>query len=144
MRLSKKEIARRQLEVAIDLWFTQGDFLAIITLAGAAEEILGKLVERHGQDSVMKHLIRLDIDLTGGRDFRVVNEEVNGIRNALKHANNLFEEDVDVSPAGALAMLARALANYTLISNGELSESMTRLHNHLSRLYPKSANPIDT
>lgn len=144
MRLSKKEIARRQLEVAIDLWFTHGDVLAIITLAGAAEEILGKLVERHGQDSVMKHLIRLDIELTGGREFQVINEEVNGIRNALKHANNPLEEDVDVSPEGAIAMLARALANYTLISNGELSEGMTRLHNHLCRLYPKSANPIDT
>lgn len=48
MLLHKAEIARRQIEVAAELFFSGGDFLAVVTLSGAAEEILGKLIKRNG------------------------------------------------------------------------------------------------
>ncbi len=86
MRLHKIEIARRQIEVAAELFFAERDFLAVVTLAGAAEEILGSLIKRVGEPAMIDHLLDLDKLLTGGRSFAVVNKEVNGIRNALKHA----------------------------------------------------------
>lgn len=46
MRLHKIEIARRQIEVAAELFFAERDFLAVVTLAGAAEEILGSLINQ--------------------------------------------------------------------------------------------------
>jgi hypothetical protein len=48
-RFAKQEIALRQIETALDLFSRQGDLFSVITLAGAAEEILGQLLqERSG------------------------------------------------------------------------------------------------
>lgn len=41
MKLHKKEIAKRQIETALDLFFLQGDIFSIITLAGAVRKYLG-------------------------------------------------------------------------------------------------------
>jgi len=46
---AKQDIALGQLETALELFFAQGDLFSVITLAGAAEEILGRLLqERSG------------------------------------------------------------------------------------------------
>jgi len=48
-KFAKEEIALRQIETALELLSRQGDPFSIITLAGAAEEILGGLLqERSG------------------------------------------------------------------------------------------------
>jgi hypothetical protein len=48
-RYAKKDIALQQIETALDLYFRQADLFSAITLAGAAEEILGQLLqEREG------------------------------------------------------------------------------------------------
>lgn len=46
--MSKFEVAVSQLDQAIRL-FLEGDHLSSLTLAGAAEEMLGKLSERAGK-----------------------------------------------------------------------------------------------
>ena len=43
-KFSKEEIARCQIETALELFTRQGDLFSVITLAGAAEEILGQLL----------------------------------------------------------------------------------------------------
>jgi hypothetical protein len=54
-----------------------GIFSSIITLAGAGEEILGKLLRRAGEPCMMDHLIDYDKCLTvTGRNFEIVNKEV--------------------------------------------------------------------
>jgi hypothetical protein len=46
---AKKDIALGQLETALELFFSRGDLFSVITLAGAAEEVLGQLLqERSG------------------------------------------------------------------------------------------------
>jgi hypothetical protein len=40
LRLTKLDVARRQLQTAITLWFTDGDPVSIHTLAFAAYEII--------------------------------------------------------------------------------------------------------
>lgn len=42
------DLALEQLDVALMLFLERGDFPAVITLAGAAEEVLGKEVNRRG------------------------------------------------------------------------------------------------
>ena len=112
MILSKLEIAKRQLEVAAQLYVDGADYLAVITLAGAAEEILGKLLRRTEQKCMADHIVELDKKLTGGRPFNVVSDEVNRARNALKHARDQSEDLVKIEPGEATAMIGRALLNF--------------------------------
>ena len=51
--VSKLDAARRQLRVAIDLWFTEGDPVAIHTLALASHEILHRLYRLKGLDDLV-------------------------------------------------------------------------------------------
>lgn len=139
MKLHKIEIARRQIEVAAELFFAERDFLAVVTLAGAAEEILGSLIKRVGEPAMIDHLLDLDKLLTGGRSFSVVNKEVNGIRNALKHANDPSEDEIEVEAGEAISMLSRAVVNYVLLSSGQATPIMIRVYEHLKVLHPDVA-----
>ena len=112
MVLSKLEIAKRQLEVAAQLYVDGADDLAVITLAGAAEEILGKLLRRTEQKCMADHIVELDKKLTGGRPFNVVSDAVNRARNALKHARDQSEDLVKIESGEAADMFGRALLNY--------------------------------
>ena len=54
----KKCIALAQLGTALRLFHDDGDLFSIITLAGAAEEILGKLVEK-GRGMFMREIEKI-------------------------------------------------------------------------------------
>ena len=125
MKLHKKEIAKRQMETAIDLFLKGGDYLSVVTLAGASEEILGKLLGRHSKKNMVECLKELDKRLSGGREFKVVNLEINGFRNSLKHANDEAEDEIDVAEGQehAIAIIARSLYNYYSLE-GKLSDKM--------------------
>lgn len=43
-KFEKQEIGARQLEMALRIFFAEGDLFSVITLAGAAEEIFGQLL----------------------------------------------------------------------------------------------------
>ena len=131
MILSKIEIAKRQLETAIELYFAQKDTGSVIQLAGASEEILGKIAQRSGKKAMIDHLVDLDKRVTGtGREFKIVNQEVNGTRNALKHANDPFENEVEIESGYAESMLIRAIANYNKV-NGKITPVMQQFYEHL-------------
>ena len=53
---AKRQIALRQIETALRLLEAQDDLISVVTLAGAAEEILGKLVKREGKTSALDSL----------------------------------------------------------------------------------------
>lgn len=114
----KECIALAQLETALHLFGEDQDHFSVITLAGAADEILGKLViARGGQSSldslttasaaIYQHLFNEPGDTKGFAD------RANRARNALKHIDasgaptvtlDLWQEAVD--------MLNRAIDNY--------------------------------
>jgi hypothetical protein len=48
IRFNKIEAARRQLSVALDLWFADGDPLAVHTLVGASSRLLSDLLVKNG------------------------------------------------------------------------------------------------
>lgn len=123
MLLSKLVIGQRQLEVAARLYVDGADYLAVVTLAGAAEEILGSLLRRIGKDCMIDRIVEMDRELTSSRAFSVISAEVNHARNALKHARESDEDPMRVEPGEATAMLARALVNYNRLA-GQLSPAM--------------------
>ena len=138
MKISKLDVATRQLDVAIDLFLSEKDPLAVITLAGAAEEILGVLAKNNGKDNMIDALKVLDKKLTGGRDFKILNNEVNGLRNALKHANNLDEDFIDYDEDAPVAYLMRAIANYTILGLTP-NEKMKSIYLKVKNLQSESA-----
>lgn len=136
MKLSKLEAAQRQLDVAAKLFVAKEDELALHTLSAAAEEILGKLVERSGQESMFQRMKgpaeqKLGKSLTLGELSGYVNKS----RNALKHANDPSEDSFEYDPDHAVGMFFRALVNYQLVT-GALTDTMEKALAALSKEHP--------
>jgi hypothetical protein len=142
MKIHKKEIAKRQIDTAISLFLNEQDYLPVITLAGAGEEILGKLLARSSKKNMVDYLKQLDKRLSGGREFKVVNQEINGFRNSLKHANDESEDEIDITEnqEHAIAMITRALTNYAMF-DGNISKQMKNFYNWLRDNRPELFQP---
>lgn len=111
--MSKLEVAVSQLEQAIRL-FLEGDYLSSLTLAGAAEEILGKLCERAGKPVSVEQIVAFhwndtDPALPDAERRKILLTVLNRARNAAKHANNPEEATFDLEPDFALQMIMRAM-----------------------------------
>jgi hypothetical protein len=138
MTLHKIDIAKRQIDTAGELFLSGADPIAVITLAGAAEEILGSLLRRQKKPSMYDRLIEDEFFTPQCSDSKGVNQIINGTRNALKHANIPEEDELDFEPEEAVAMLSRAMANYTSISH-ELTPTMLKVYETIKLRPPYSA-----
>src|SRR5436309_1178779 len=93
--LHKSEVARLQLVEAIRL-FVEDKFLAALTLAGAAEEILGKLLARRGELPIVKRSAQaiaelrdqIGLSVMNGKSEGKVIDDWNAARNTAKHLGN--------------------------------------------------------
>ena len=113
MTLTKLEIASRQLDTAMRL-FLEGDYLSSLTLAGAAEEILGRLCERAGKTVSAEavaafHFTDTDSALTDKERRQVLFEVMNRPRNEAKHANDTTVTHFVVERDFPLQMIMRAM-----------------------------------
>lgn len=88
---SKRDAAVRQLDVAIGLLFTDGDPLAIRTLAGAAYGILADLAEDQKQGSSWRTKIIEDSGLSEKEAVRVLNAAQNYLKHADRDPNSSLE-----------------------------------------------------
>jgi hypothetical protein len=131
VRLTPKQIALTQLERALDLYLSGSDLVSAITLAGAAEEILGKLVRRLDKTPSLE--LRAE---RKRRTFRALWPNrpdpgtkpfiklANQSRNAMKHLITTEPIEVDLNlEAGKL--LARAVDNYSLLFGRETPKMRT-------------------
>ncbi|MBL0011474.1 MAG: hypothetical protein IPP22_11775 [Nitrosomonas sp.] len=117
--LSKTLVAETQLIEAISL-FVANKFLCAITLAGAAEEIVGKLLLQKSELPAIRESIqsiqeiRAKTGLTvmeGNSDNKIV-DEWNTARNSLKHLVLPDQEYISINLCDeAYWMIKRALAN---------------------------------
>ncbi len=112
-RITKLEASTRQLEAAIGLFFA-GDYLSSLTLAGAAEEMLGKLSGREGKPVAAEEIVTFhwgdtDPALTDGERRKVLLNVMNRPRNEAKHANDPGGTHCDVDRTFALQMIMRAM-----------------------------------
>lgn len=120
MKLSFEEIATRQLAHPLDLYLSRGDLVCAITLAGAAEEILGKLAESAGhvpslrrsslrKVALFKAIFPRNKEPTIGEFFKLSNKPRNMMRHLLR--DPIAHIDLEYE-AGKL--LKRAVENYRL------------------------------
>lgn len=111
-------LACEQLDVAIDLFLTKRSLAAALTLAGAAEEILGKALSLKACQNALEYKYNVikqlgDAVPGGSLNRKAFTTEENYARNALKHLNSLAENTITIDlHEAALWMLVRARANY--------------------------------
>ena len=138
---TKLEVACEHLEVALRLFFEGKEYFAVITLAGAAEEILGKHLTARGRTNSVEELVGGAVRIRIG----LLNEEstkgyfpdesdnlsekeakkalfnvANYPRNAAKHMDANYPEDstIRVFPKEAAHdLLNRAVDNYYTLLN---------------------------
>ena len=114
LTFSKLEVAEIQLERALRLFLDEADYVSAITLAGASEEILGKLLEQQGKPHSLGSLIDACVEIG-----RVVHKEewsrkefadiANYFRNGLKHYTD--GRSITISREVAIEILDRAIDN---------------------------------
>src|SRR4051794_20005506 len=118
-RLTKIDIATSQMRFAISLFLEERELISAITLAGAAEEIFGKLAEAAGLKPALTrdveesralylHLWKSDPGVKPFVDLK------NKTRNELKHMVAGTPIDVELREE-AMRMLDRAVENYRLL-----------------------------
>ena len=126
--LSAEEIAEHQLLAAIRLW-QEGDYLSSLTLAGAAEEILGKRLRKLGREpsfNQLRDLIVAFAQSEGDTDPKLekaIGDMLNDTRNELKHYGGDESLTFDLR-SDCLEMLERAIANYQALTGTLLAEEM--------------------
>lgn len=115
-QLAKLNIATAQLDTAIALYLDGKDLISVITLAGAAEEILGKLAEKAGARSAFNETVdRLcamhEAMWAEEPDRTAYVKQRTRARNEFKHIGLHPELNVDLERE-AVSVLRRAIANY--------------------------------
>ena len=125
----KVEIAQRQLDTAIRLFLEGKDLFSVVTLAGAAEEILGKALEHRGLTSALRNISEIGARVSAAFDNRPataqeIRNRANYARNHLKHHDdpNAAAVAVDIRQE-AIDMLSRAFDNATML-DGPWSDEM--------------------
>jgi hypothetical protein len=125
VEISKLDAAVEQLEWAIKLFLDHQAYIPAITLAGAAEEILGRAVgDRAAKPALQKTL---------APRYETTEQEVatilNLTRNWLKHwdVGNETEKGLLELDKEALQLINRALSNLTVYDSERLPPSFPRL-----------------
>ncbi len=118
---TRVELATNQLRAAIGIFVSGGDRFSVISLAGAADVILARLVTNSGQANFTEHMLekqtRRDSATAGTKEE--LGKEVNDTLfiNQLKHLDDNGDEHIDLDPEEcALAAILKALANYVVLA----------------------------
>jgi hypothetical protein len=144
---SRIDLACEQLDVAIEIYFAARSFVSALTLAGAAEEILGTELKNRDKASALtkryEELRRLnpkaDLEIPTWRQFI---EEQNSPRNAAKHIADKKAGDRDYDAffrsdpeTASRKMILRAIQNQKLLGL-PWSELVHKYYGwHLSTIY---------
>ena len=129
--LSYRSIATIQLEQAIAVHLEQRDYVSAITLAGAADEILGKKAIDAGKSTALGERVNLTLDLAkiferNDIDDKEAIKHWNNARNSVKHLDvpiivGLIMDYKDE----AEDMITRAIDNYVAVYS-DATPSMKR------------------
>lgn len=115
------KIAEIQLLKAINL-FEEEDYICAITLAGAAEEILGKLVKYIKGKEVHNVIDLYTIETSKlGISKKETIDTLNSARNILKHFKE--NDECNFKPVDdSVILILRAIVNYNIYRDGVLPE----------------------
>jgi hypothetical protein len=132
----RKDLALAQLQTALRLYFDGGDRGSVITLAGAADEIFGKLLAASGRDNSLTSLITAVMEIQQkvfgeAVEAKQVAARANAARNSLKHWDvgdtEIVKFDLEME---ARDMLNRAIDNYWMLEH-KLTPEMERFQHEL-------------
>ncbi|MDA8260170.1 MAG: hypothetical protein M0Z99_31825 [Betaproteobacteria bacterium] len=118
-RFHKSEIAKRQLQTAVEIFLRQLDFSSVITLAGAATGILDTLVKRAGKEPFVDYARRVHRELAGNMPKRKSYAHHIDKKLGITAHKHLAPEDtktveIDLEKQAADA-LARSIADYVTL-----------------------------
>lgn len=126
----KLDVGREQLEVALRLFFEGTDYFAVITLAGAADELLGAHVKAKGEATSLEELVRGAVRISSVLSGSPANPKdifkiANYPRNASKHMDDKADSKIRVHlKRDATDLLGRAVDNYyRLMQHYDLPET---------------------
>ena len=127
-RYAKEEIALNLIETSLSLFFAEADLFSVITLAGAAEEILGQLLHSESGNLGLLGIFSpvLDILRPAGRKEPKKERPLSHETSAYVHMD-LYQE--------ALFLLGRAIDDYFTVSE-RLSPNMLRFNNEIRMKTP--------
>ena len=108
--------------------FSKADYVCAITLGGAAEELLGKLVEERGEAHALDEMIKAcnqdGVAISGEKwPPKTFASMANHFRNNLKHLGD--GEPMEIPKDAAGHILDRAISNYFKLTGNE-TELMKR------------------
>ena len=116
--MNKMDVAVAQLETALKLYFSNGCRISVTTLAGAAEEILGRYVEIKGEETALSETVRIVCLFHKKRcgmtpKHAPIKAMANFAKNSFKHMDQELDFDITLDiEEEAIDMLNRATDNY--------------------------------
>ncbi|WP_455926925.1 hypothetical protein [Pseudomonas capeferrum] len=114
------ELASNQLKAAICLFIAGQDRFSVITLAGAADVILSRLVLNKGKENFTEVMLRQEANAESRtKTCEEFGLEVNNMLfiNQLKHMDSGDDGYIELDPEEcALAAILKALANYVTLA----------------------------
>lgn len=118
-RLHRADIARRQLETAVELFLQGLDRSSVITLAGAASNVLDSLVRRAGKEPFVDYARRVHNYVVGWTPKRRSYAHHIDVKLGVTAHKHLAPTDPDVVELDleqqAADALAHAIADYTAL-----------------------------
>lgn len=114
---NRVDLAIEQLEVALDLFLRKHSYVAALTLAGAAEEILGKALSLQEKWTILNqwHINNAFMDDVRNQQMSLSTyaSHINVDRNSAKHMRSLDDATITLDLLEAsMWMLYRACANF--------------------------------
>lgn len=109
------DLAEDQLRSSICLFF-KGDLVSSITLAGAADVLLCRIVEKHGEENFTAHLLKSENN--PDKTIPKMGSEINDMFhiNALKHMDSKDDNTVTMNlREAAVGAILKALPNYNIL-----------------------------
>ena len=141
--LTKFEIAEAQLHRAISLYIEGFDLISVVTLAGAADEILGKMNRAAARKAALDDQVERLCDMYEAAFKEKPNPQAfvelrNKARNAFKHfgSDELTKIDLEREACG---IVSRAIENYKKLKPSfnkqfwEFEKEMLRRHREEQR-----------
>jgi hypothetical protein len=121
LTISKLDAAKRQIEVAIRMYFHHGDPVAIHTLAAASYNVLRNLNDKRGGEPMF--LKETLIQRAKPEKRKALIEKINEAENFFKHADRDHDATLDFRPDATDFVLLEGCDKYQQLS-GEITPTM--------------------
>lgn len=120
-KFSQLEAAERQIDRAVSLFINEKDYISAITLAGAAEGILGEAQQKARKQyffGILREALKKMPFLSMFKPDEISELHLNRIRNFLKHYSGDLKKQIEhPMDLEAIQLLVRAIASYGFLTN---------------------------